>query len=153
MTSKQQRSAARLSAVQALYVMDLTGMPVDQVLDDFLHHELGGEPEAEERLAVPDPLMFVDVVRGAALRSQDLDVMIGQALTGDWKVERLETILRAILRAGAFELADRPQVPMKVAISEYVDIAYAFYSGPEPGLVNAVLDRIGRVVRDVPPPE
>ncbi|HIJ63339.1 MAG TPA: transcription antitermination factor NusB [Rhodospirillaceae bacterium] len=154
MTGKtaRERSSARLAAVQALYLMDMTGAPVDKVLDDFLHHGLGGEPEAEERLAIPDPLLFTDILRGAVERGQDLDAMVGQALSGDWSVERLENILRAILRAGAYELTARPDVPMKVVISEYVDLAYAFYSGPEPGLVNAVLDRIGKVVRDVSQP-
>ena len=153
MTGKtaRERSSARLAAVQALYLMDMTGAPVDKVLDDFLRHGLGSEPEAEERLAIPDPLLFTDILRGAAARGGELDAMVAQALSGDWSAERLENVLRAILRAGAYELTARPDVPMKVVISEYVDLAYAFYSGPEPGLVNAVLDRIGKVVRDVRP--
>jgi len=154
MTNKsgRQRSAARLAAVQALYDMDITGQTVEQVLDDFLKNGIldQGEAEAEERLVNIDPRMFAEIVRGAAANCQDLDTMIGEVLSGDWSPERLESVLRAILRAGAFELAHRPDVPMKVAITEYVDVAYAFYSGPEPGLVNAVLDRIGKVVRDVP---
>ena len=150
--SGRQRSAARLAAVQALYTMDITGKPVEQVLDDFLNNGILQDGEAEDRLVAIDPLMFTEIVRGATAFREDLDAMIAGALSGDWSAERLEAILRAILRAGAFELAQRPDVPMKVAISEYVDVAYAFYSGSEPGLVNAVLDRIGKVVRDVPQP-
>ena len=150
--SGRQRSAARLAAVQALYTMDITGKPVEQVLDDFLNNGILQDGEAEDCLVAIDPLMFTEIVRGATAFREDLDAMIAGALSGDWSAERLEAILRAILRAGAFELAQRPDVPMKVAISEYVDVAYAFYSGSEPGLVNAVLDRIGKVVRDVPQP-
>jgi len=148
---------ARLTAIQALYVVDMTGTPLDGILDDFIGNGLGGiallsgagdaETESPIRLAEPDELLFVDIVRGTWAQCEAIDAMIGGALTGDWTVERLETVLRAILRAGAFELSSRPDIPMKVVISEYVDVTYAFYAGPEPGLVNAVLDRIGRVVR------
>lgn len=158
--SVQARSAARLAAVQALYQSEMSGHPPDRVLDDFLEHGIGakvsivprgeedsGAAEVEHALAEPDPLLFTAIFRGTLARCDDLDQMIAGALTGDWTVERLETVLRAILRAGAYELACSPDVPVRVVISEYVDIAHAFYSGPEPGLVNAVLDRIGRVVR------
>ncbi len=153
----QRRSVARLAAVQALYNTELTGAPVDTVLNDFIEHGIGGkalmprgeddDTEVEAPLAEADALLFTAIVRGAVERQGELDAMVGGALTGDWTVERLEAVLRAILRAGAFELATRLDVPPKVAISEYVDVADAFYSGPEPGLVNAVLDRIARVVR------
>lgn len=153
----QRRSAARLAAVQALYVIELTGHSVDVVLNDFLEHGIGAkalvappddmEAEVERRLAEPDKQLFAAIVRGTLTRREDLDVMVGGALSGEWTVDRLEAVLRAILRAGAFELATRADVPPRVAISEYVDVAHAFYSGPEPGLVNAVLDRIAKVAR------
>jgi N utilization substance protein B len=154
------RSAARLAAVQALYHVELSGHTPDHVLDDFLKHHIGlkvsiapsgdddiGGAEVEHSLTEPDPLLLTSLFRGTFARREALDEMIGGALSADWSVERLESVLRAILRVGAYELADCPDVPVRVAISEYVDIAHAFYSGPEPGLVNAVLDRIGRVVR------
>lgn len=155
--SAQRRSAARLAAVQALYEVEITGHPVDMVLDDFLHHKIATttlvaspddeDAEVEHTLAEPDARLFAAIVRGTLARCEDFDAMVGGALTGDWTVDRLEAVLRAILRAGAFELATRADVPPRVAISEYVDVAKAFYSGPEPGLVNAVLDRVARVVR------
>ncbi|HXP97174.1 MAG TPA: transcription antitermination factor NusB [Telmatospirillum sp.] len=158
--SAQAKSAARLAAVQALYHVELSGHTPDHVLDDFLEHHIGakvslvpageeesGAAEVEHDLTAPDSILFAALFRGALSRQDALDEMIAGALTGDWSVERLESVLRAILRVGAYELADCPDVPVRVVISEFVDIAHAFYSGPEPGLVNAVLDRIGRVVR------
>lgn len=155
--SARRRSAARLAAVQALYDAELTGHPVEIVLEDFIEHGMGAKTlmtsaddsgtDVEWSLAEPDAVLFAAIVRGTLAGREELDTMVGAALTGDWTVERLEAVLRAILRAGAFELATRSDIPPRVAISEYVDVAHAFYSGPEPGLVNAVLDRIARVVR------
>jgi N utilization substance protein B len=159
-SSAQAKSAARLAAVQALYHVEMSGHTADRVLDDFLEHHIGakvslapagddnlGSAEVDHAMAEPDPILFTAIFRNTLARLADFDEMIAGALTGDWSVERLEAVLRAILRAGACELADFPDVPVRVVISEYVDIAHAFYSGPEPGLVNAVLDRIGRVIR------
>ena len=153
----QKRSAARLAAVQALYNAELTNSSADVVLADFLDHGLGAKAsivpeeidgvEVETALVEPDVVLFTAIVRGTLAALADLDPLVQGALTGDWTIERLEAVLRAILRAGAFELLARPDVPPRVAISEYVDVAHAFYAGPEPGLVNAVLDRIARVVR------
>ena len=155
--SAQRRSAARLAAVQALYEIELTGSAVDRVLDDFLTHGIGAktliaapedeDAEVEAILAPPDRIMFAAIVRGTTARLEDFDAMVNGALTNDWTVERLEAVLRCIMRAGAFELATRADVPPRVAISEYVDVAHAFFSGPEPKMVNAVLDRIAKVVR------
>ena len=151
------RSAARLAAVQALYDAEMTGTPVEELLKDFLDHEIGrralvqaGEDETAETevaLVDPDPILLAQLVRGGLAEAELLDTMIGQALTGEWSVERLESVLHAILRAGAFELMRMPETPARVVITEYVDVAGAFYGGPEPGLANAVLDRIARVVR------
>jgi len=154
-TPVQARSAARLAAVQALYDAEITGASADALLKDFVDHKIGGralvtdddEVETEMDLAPADPLLLATVLRGALERAEQLDQVVAAALTGDWHVERLESVLHAILRAGAFELTAMPETPARVVISEYVDVASAFYGGPEPGLVNAVLDRIARVVR------
>jgi N utilization substance protein B len=143
--------------VQALYQAEMTGAIADDVIRDFLDHDIGAkapvhtndvdEPEVWESLMAPDAILFAATVRGALERRNDLDHLIAGALSGDWNVERLEAVLRAILRAALFEIIGSSEVPAKVVIAEYVDIARAFYSGPEPGLVNAVLDRVAHVIR------
>lgn len=159
--STRRKSAARLAAVQALYQIEIGEVGTDAALKDFLQHGIAatsphlvrdeGEDEdgreVEMAMVEPDGELFTSLVRGALDRREDLDRMVAGALSRDWTVERLEAVLRAILRAGAFEIASRTEIPPRVTISEYVDVAHAFYSGPEPGLVNAVLDRIARVVR------
>jgi N utilization substance protein B len=150
------RSTARLAAVQALYDNEITGDSVDTLLKNFLDEGIGNraivtdeedESETEVALTAPDPLLLAAILRGSLAQAAQLDEIVGNALSGDWSMDRLEQVLRAILRAAAFELTSMPDTPVRVVISEYVDIAGAFYSGPEPGLVNAVLDRIARVVR------
>jgi N utilization substance protein B len=150
------RSTARLAAVQALYDAEVTGDSVDILLKDFIDHGIGSraivtdeedESETEVALTAPDPLLLAAILRGSLAQAEQLDGIVARALTGDWSIDRLEQVLRAILRAAAFELTNMPDTPVRVVISEYVDIAGAFYAGPEPGLVNAVLDRIARVVR------
>lgn len=152
----QSRSTARLAAVQALYDSGITGATADSLLKDFVDHAIGSraivtdeedESETEVTLVKPDPLLLAAIIRGGLAQAAQLDEIIANALSGDWTIERLEDVLHAILRAAAFELTQMPETPARVVISEYVDIAGAFYSGPEPGLVNAVLDRIARVVR------
>jgi N utilization substance protein B len=138
------RSAGRLAAVQALYSMEITETGVVEAVDHMRERAEGG-PRAG--MAQPDLDLATFLINGVNAEEAGLDQLIGAALTRDWTVDRLEAILRAILRAGAFELKDRAQTPTRVAISEYVDVAHAFYSGPEPGLVNAVLDKVARVVR------
>ena len=138
------RSAARLMAVQALYSMDITGVSAEQALDEF-RQRAASEPPG--KMAEPDMEMVAALVRGASFDIAVLDAHIADGLTRDWTVERLEAVLRAIMRAGAFELKSRPQTPARVAITEYVDVAHAFYAGPEPGLVNAVMDRMARTLR------
>lgn len=157
--SARRKSAARLAAVQALYQIDLAGATPDQVLNDILQHgiaatalrsetdEYQDEREVETPLIEPDGELLTGIVRGALARRDQIDEMVTGALSKEWTLERLEAVLRAILRAGAFELSVRTDIPPRVTISEFVDVAHAFYHGPEPGLVNAVLDRIARVVR------
>jgi transcription antitermination protein NusB len=155
----RKRSVARLSAVQALYQIDLSGARPQTVIAEFHRHRLGREIDGEQ-YGEADPALFADIVSGTVERQADLDRAISAVLTPDWPLERLETVLRAILRAGAYELLARADVPARVAISEYLDIAHAFFAGKEPGLVNGVLDRLAHVLRpadfaedrDGPPP-
>ena len=154
--ASRSRSTARLAAVQALYDAGVTGATADSLLKDFIEHSIGSrtlvtdeedETETEVALTAPDPLLLAAILRGSLAQAAQLDEVVANALTGDWTIERLEAVLHAILRAAAFELTAMPETPVRVVISEYVDIAGAFYAGPEPGLVNAVLDRIARIVR------
>jgi N utilization substance protein B len=147
----RKRSMARLAAVQALYQMELsqtaaTGASIDAVVREFIKHRLGQEIDGDQYGEV-DQKLFADIVKGASLRRADLDGMISSALTDEWPLDRLEAILRAILRAGAYELLERTDVPPRVTISEYLDVTHAFFGGKEPSLVNAVLDRLARVLR------
>lgn len=143
--SARRRSAARLAAVQAIYEMDLAGAAPDVVIDEFLRGRWkAGLGEAD--LADLDAAHFAEVIRAVAGRAEALDVAIEGALAEKFKVDRLEILLRAILRAGGYELSSRPDIPAKVIINEYLDVAHAFFTGKEPALVNAVLDRMAAAV-------
>jgi transcription antitermination protein NusB len=142
----RRRTAARLAVVQALYQIELAGAPVENVIREFINHRLGREGEGE-RIGDADPALFADLVGGAAARQDELDRHIAAALSPDWPLERLETVLRAILRAGTYELLAREDVPAAVVISEYLDIGHAFYEGKEPGMINGVLDNLARTLR------
>ena len=148
------RSSARLAAVQAIYEIDMTGISADPVLQEFLKDRWKSRPdmldEDEENLpdlAPPDGALLAELIRGVSAKRDDLDGIFGPALSGEWTVERLEVILRAILRAGTFELLSMAEVPAKVIINEYVNVAKAFFDDNKPGLVNGVLDKIARVLR------
>lgn len=140
------RRAARLAVVQALYQMELGGANADQVIAEFDRHRLGKEIEGQS-FGEADRKLFGDLVRGVAGACGDLDSMLAACLSEDWKIERLEAVLRAILRAAAYELSECHEVPPRVVISEYVDLADAFFAGKEPGLVNGVLDCVARAIR------
>lgn len=139
------RSAARLAAVQAIYEMDMAGVPADPVLQEFVS-DRWRQTAGDDRLVDPDRLLLGKLVRGVASHCPDLDRMIEPALQGEWTLERLEAVLRAILRAGTYELANT-HVPSKVVINEYVNVANAFFTGNEAKLVNGVLDRLARALR------
>jgi N utilization substance protein B len=139
------RSRARLAAVQALYQMAVTQAGAEQVVREFARHRLGPQNEPEGGAA--DPVLFAEVVRGVEAAGSELDDMIAAVLAEDHDVERLETVLKVVLRAGAFELSHRLDVPARVTIKEYVDVAEAFYGLKETKLVNAVLDRLARELR------
>jgi N utilization substance protein B len=141
-----QRGAARLAAVQALYQMDLAGTGLNDIMAEFESHWLGGEVEgAQYRPA--ESAYFRDIVGGVVREQTKLDPQIDSALTRGWPLKRIEAVLRAVLRAGAYELAHRPDVPARVVMSEYADVAGAFVDDKETGMVNAVLDQIARQFR------
>ena len=145
----QRRGAARLAAVQALYQIELTGASPDRVLREFVNHRIDAAPGAasDEKVGEADRELFAAIVRGACDQRADLDTMVSTALAQGWTLERMDRVLRALLRAGAFELFARSETPARVAITEYVGVAHAFYEGREPAFVNGVLDKLARVLR------
>ena len=143
------RGAARLAAVQALYQMDVGGTGLLETTTEYEQFRLGSEIDgAQYREA--DAAWFRSILSGVVSHQKSIDPIINRALPEDWPLSRLDSTLRAILRAGAFELAHRPDVPSAVVVSEYVDVASAFYEDQEPGLVNGALDRIARQIRQTP---
>jgi N utilization substance protein B len=141
-----QRGAARLAAVQALYQMDIGGTGVLEIVAEYEAHRLGQELDGETYLKA-DAGWFRSIVSGVVRDQLRLDPLIASALQDDWALSRLDSTVRAILRAGVFELVDRKDVPVAVIVTEYVEIAHAFFDDDEPKLVNAVLDRIAKQVR------
>jgi transcription antitermination protein NusB len=143
----RRRSNARLAAVQALYQLALNpGRGADAAIGEFVHHRLGREIDGE-RYGEADEALFADIVRGVAADRERLDESISAALSDEWPLARLETLLRLILEAGAYELVHRADIPPRVTLKEYVAIAHAFFDGKEPGLANGVLDRLARTLR------
>ncbi|MEF2550074.1 transcription antitermination factor NusB [Aurantimonas sp. A2-1-M11] len=140
------RGAARLAAVQALYQMEVGGTALMETVAEYENFRLGGEIDGETYRDA-DAAWFRDVVSGVVRSQTEIDPKIHAALPTDWPLSRIDTTLRAILRAGTYELSHRKDVPVAVIVSEYIDVAKAFYTGDEPGLVNAVLDRVARSVR------
>ena len=140
------RGAARLAAVQALYQMDLAATPLNEILGQFEAFWIGREVEGEEYLPA-EAAYFRDVVGGVVADQRRLDPMIDAVLAKGWPLKRIETVLRAILRAGAYELDRKPEVPARVVVSEYADIAHAFVEPDETGMINAVLDQLARQLR------
>lgn len=141
-----QRGAARLAAVQALYQMDIGGSGVLEVVAEYETHRLGQEVDGDTYLKA-DASWFRSIVSGVVRDQRMLDPLIGTALQDDWALSRLDSTVRAILRAGTFELKERKDVPIAVIVTEYVEIAKAFFEEEEPKLVNAVLDRIAKQLR------
>lgn len=139
----QARSVARLAAVQALYQMEVSGAGAETVVREFVDHRFGADLEGE-RLAPADEAYFADIVRGVVEAQTAIDRAIARRLAQGWRLERIDATLRAILRAGAFELIRRPDAPIEVVIDEYVEVAKSFFEGPEPGFVNAALDGIAQ---------
>ncbi|OJU98885.1 MAG: transcription antitermination factor NusB [Shinella sp. 65-6] len=145
----QARSAARLAAVQALYQREMEATPIARLLDEFHQHRLGREigDEKDEQFAEAETAFFDDVVQGVAARQEEIDALIEGRLAENWNLRRLDKTMLQILRAGTYELLARPDVPLGSAISEYVDVAHAFFDPPEAKFVNGVLDGVGKAVR------
>jgi N utilization substance protein B len=147
-TRSRSRSAARLAAVQALYQQEMEGTPVARLLKEFHDHRLGAVIE-DEHYHDAERDFFDDIVSGADARRQEIDALISERLAQGWTLERLDRPMRAILRAGAYELIARADVPVGSVISEYVDVAHAFYDKSESGFVNGLLDAIAKHARPV----
>ncbi|MFD2182142.1 transcription antitermination factor NusB [Rhodoplanes azumiensis] len=140
------RGAARLAAVQALYQMDIAATPLHEILAQFESHWIGREVEGEQYLPAEESF-FRDIVNGVVEGQRKLDPLVDQALESSWPLKRVEAILRSVLRAGAWELDKRRDIPARVVVSEYVDVANAFVDRDETGMVNAVLDEVARRLR------
>jgi N utilization substance protein B len=146
MSAHASRSVARLAAVQALYQMEVSSIGVEHVIREFTEHRFDRDIEGET-LASADESFFAELVRGVVAEQSRVDAAIARRLAENWRLERLDATVRAILRAGAYELANRPDVPTEVAIDEYVEVAKSFFEGAEPGFVNGALDAVARDVR------
>jgi transcription antitermination protein NusB len=148
-TGAVRRSVSRLAAVQGLYQIALGGAGPEDVITQFLT----GRPDWMGRdhpgIAKMDQGLFCDIVRGVAQNREGIDSLIEAALSKGRTVDRLEVLLRLILEAGTWELTSRADVPARVVLSEYLGVADAFFEGDQPGLVNAVLDRLAHNLRDV----
>jgi N utilization substance protein B len=140
------RSAARLAAVQALYQHEMEGTPLPRLLHEFHEHRLGATIE-DEQYVDAERSFFDDVVTGVDARRAEIDGIIGSKLAEGWSLDRLDRPMRAILRAGAYELIARADVPIGSVISEYVDVAHAFYDKRESGFVNGLLDAVAKEAR------
>jgi len=143
----RRRSIARLGAVQALYQLELNpGLGAEAVIGEFVHHRLGREIDGDV-YGEADEALFAEIVRGVWAERERLDETLAAALSDEWPLPRLDTILRLILEAGAYELVHRPDIPPRVTMSEYLAIVDAFFGGKEPGLANGVLNRLARTLR------
>ena len=142
----QARAAARLAAVQALYQLEMEGTPMAQLLDEFHRHRLGAEIEGDQ-YAEAEQAFFDDTVKGVAARRDEIDALLAAKLAEGWKLERLDKTMLQVLRAGSWELMARADVPTGSTISEYVDVAHAFFEQREAKFVNGVLDAVAREVR------
>ncbi|MEZ5856384.1 MAG: transcription antitermination factor NusB [Hyphomicrobiaceae bacterium] len=140
------RTAARLTAVQALYQMDIAGTDLNDVVAEFNALRFGGSAE-DPVLADADKDFFRSLVQGVVRRQREIDPMIDQQLAEGWRLTRIDSILRAILRAGVLELIERRDVPVRVVITEYINVAHAFLGNDEPRVVNGVLDKLARRLR------
>ena len=145
-SAKARRTAARLAAVQCLYETAIAGRPVAEIVGEFIQYRIGHEIDGA--IFVPaDVTLLTAIVRGADAEKSDVGVLIDEAIKPPLERDRLELLLKSILAAGIWELRRNLDTPAPIVISEYVSIAVAFYGGPEPGLINGVLDRVARRLR------
>lgn len=140
------RSAARLAAVQALYQMEMSGLGVEATIREFEDYRLGEEIEGD-KLHRADLTLFSDVLRGSVEAQDRLDPYLEKNLASGWTLKRIDSTARAILRAGLYELIRRPDIPYKVVIDEYVEIAKAFFDNDEPAFINGLLDKAAHEAR------
>lgn len=144
--ARQARSVARLAVVQALYQMEVSGAGVEAVIREFADHRFERDLEGFA-LSGADEVFFAELLRGVVEHQSKVDRAVVRRLAQGWRLERLDATVRAILRSGAYELAERPDVPTEVVIDEYVELAKSFFEGPEPGFVNGALDGVAQDVR------
>jgi N utilization substance protein B len=148
---RRARTGARVAAVQALFNAEASGESVETVLDQFVRHRLGPQPGSDGfedgRVEEADVPLFARILRNAATEPARLDEVIGQKLSANWSIQRLDPVLRALLRAAAGELRDPQGPPAKVVITEYLDVAHGFFSGEEPRFANGVMDALARTLR------
>jgi len=142
----RERAAARLAAVQALYQFEMEGTAHAKLLDEFHQHRLGREIE-DEQYEQADIDFFDDLVIGTLARREEIDGLLGERLAQGWSLPRLDKTMLQLLRVGAYELLARPDIPVGTAISEYVDVAHAFFDEREAKFVNGVLDAVAKAVR------
>ena len=145
-TRSLSRSAARLAAVQALYQLEMEATPLAQLLHEFHQHRLGATIE-DATYAEAEVAFFDDVVTGTDARCEEIDALITDRLAEGWSLARLDKPMKAILRVGTYELIARPDVPTATVISEYIDVAHAFFDKRETGFVNGLLDSIAKTAR------
>jgi len=146
MSKLVRRSAARLAAVQALYQMEIAGTGLPDVLTEYESHWIGQNVDGQQHPEA-EAAYFRDIVSGVLREQRTLDPLVDEALSNGWPLKRVEAVLRAVLRAGAYELSYKPDVPARAAVSEYVNVAGAFLDSDETGMVNAVLDGLARKLR------
>ena len=144
--SREDRANARLAAVQALYQMEVAGKGINEILAEFETHWIGQEVEGEQYKPA-ELAFFRDVLNGVLADQRALDIDIDATLQDGWPLKRVEAVMRAVLRAGSYELKKRRDVPVRVVITEYVDVAAAFLAREETGMINAVLDALARKLR------
>jgi N utilization substance protein B len=144
--AENRRHGARLAAVQALYQMEITSIDVDSVTGEFIEHRLSESAELLGGRSV-DKAFFVDLVRGVVSHQREIDRTVNDTLAQGWRLARLDSTLRALMRAAVYELLERRDVPPRVVISEYLDVAHAFFDNADTAFVNGALDSIARAVR------
>ena len=142
----QARAASRLAAVQALYQYDMEATPLASLLDEFHRHRLGAEIE-DMQFVEAETAFFDDVVQGCLARREEIDALITEKLAEGWKLERLDKTMRQVLRAGVYELIGRKDIATGTVISEYLDVAHAFFDAREAKFANGILDAVAKSVR------
>lgn len=141
----QRRKGTRLMVVQALYQKAQTGVSTDELIEDFFEGPL--KEYFEEKGILGDPVYFAEIVKGATLKQEEIDGWIAQFLVEGWRIERLETIVLAILRAASYELWGMRDIPKTLIVNEYVSMTHGFFTGKEPQFVNALLEKIATLTR------